>query len=134
MKQASHYYCFTVIVPDAFSLSDCVYHTHWQFIGSPVFPILTQVAQISPKGTYMGCHMLILILNTNSCWKISAGIFFLPPCVCKEKVIKELSVRCLSVLEMTVFQALLSLTAHLNLVKYFSSCLERYHWNEGQLA
>lgn len=70
--------------------------------------------------------MLIFILNTNSCWKIVAGIFFLPPCVCKETVvlIKELSGRYLLVFEMTVFQALLSLIVHLNLVKYFSSCLE----------
>lgn len=80
--------------------------------------------------------MLILILNTNSCWKILARIFFLPPCVYKEAVVfnKELSGRYLFGFEITVFQALLSLLAHLNLVKYFSSCLESYHWNEGQIA
>lgn len=80
--------------------------------------------------------MLILILNTNSYWKILAGIFFLPPCICQDRVrlIKELSGRYLLVFEMTVFQALLSLMTHLNLVKYFSSCLESYHWSEGQLA
>lgn len=39
----------------------------------------------------------------------------------------------LLVFEMTVFQALLSLMACLNLVTQFNSYLESYHWNEGQL-
>lgn len=61
-------------------------------------------------------------LNTNRCWKLLAGFFFFPPHVCKETVllIKKTARKAAAVLlvfEMTAVQALLSPTAHLNLVK-----------------